>query len=112
MATDAFLLERITNILTDNKTHWIDKKMFGGNCFMVREKMCFATYRGGLMLKVDTEEIAELLNRSGANEMIQGGKSLKGYLFIEPEGYDNEEDLEFWIKKSLDFNKKTTNYKL
>ena len=107
MATDLYLLERIENILTSNKIHWVDKKMFGGNCFMVNKKMCFATYKGGLMLKVDRKEIVELLNRCGANKMIQGGKTLKDYLFIDPEGYDNEEDLEFWIKKSLDFNKKT-----
>jgi len=31
---------------------------------------------------------------------------MKGYLFIEPEGYDTEADLEFWIQKCLDFNPK------
>ncbi|QCE40035.1 TfoX/Sxy family protein [Psychroserpens sp. NJDZ02] len=106
MATDQYLLERITNILTSKKTQWIDKKMFGGHCFMVNKKMCFATYKGGLMLKVGTAEINELLNKNGANKMIQGGKPIKGYLFIQPEGYDTEDDLEFWIQKCLDFNTK------
>lgn len=28
---------------------------------------------------------------------------MKGFLFIEPDGYDTDEDLEFWIGKCLEF---------
>ncbi|MFT4661412.1 MAG: hypothetical protein ACI8XB_001689, partial [Patiriisocius sp.] len=28
----------------------------------------------------------------------------KGFVFIGPDGFDNEEDLEFWIQLALDFN--------
>lgn len=31
-------------------------------------------------------------------------RPMKGYLFVEPEGFDFEEDLEFWIDKCLAFN--------
>lgn len=31
-------------------------------------------------------------------------RPMKGYLFIEPEGYDYEKDLEFWIDRCLEFN--------
>lgn len=78
--------------------------MFGGNCYMVDDKMCFGTYKGGLMVRTAPEEEPELAQRKGAAPMIHGGRPMKGYLFIQPEGYDNDSDLEFWIDKSLEFN--------
>jgi len=106
MATDQYLLDRMYNIMSEKKILWIEKKMFGGNCFMVDDKMCFGTYKGGLMVRIEPDEMEELLKRTGASQMIHGGRPMKGYLFIEPEGYDTEADLEFWIQKCLDFNPK------
>ena len=34
------------------------------------------------------------------------GRPMKGYIFITPEGFDLDEDLEYWIQKALDLNKK------
>jgi len=106
MATDQYLLDRMYNIMSEVKTLWIDKKMFGGNCFMVDDKMCFGTYKGGLMVRIEPDEMVQLVKRTGASQMIHGGRLMKGYLFIEPEGYDTETDLKFWIQKCLDFNPK------
>ena len=111
MATDEFLLERMRRILTDKKVHWKEKRMFGGNCFMVDEKMCFGTYKGGLMARVEPEEINQLKEREGADQMIHGGRPMTGYLFIEPDGYDMDDDLEFWIQKCLEFNPKAKSSK-
>ncbi len=41
MATDPYLLERMRNILKDKNAAWTEKKMFGGDCFMIDDKMCF-----------------------------------------------------------------------
>ena len=71
---------------------------------MVDDKMCFGTFQGGLMARVAPEEAEELAQREGAGQMILGGRPMKGYLRIEPEGYDEEADLEFWIGKCLAFN--------
>ena len=29
---------------------------------------------------------------------------MKGFLFIYPEGFDKDVDLDFWVKKALEFN--------
>jgi hypothetical protein len=86
------------------KTGFIEKQMFGGIAFMVDDKMCFGTYKGGLMALVAPEEIDELTRRDGAAQMIHGGRPMTGYVFIEPEGYDAEADLEFWVDRCLAFN--------
>ncbi len=31
-------------------------------------------------------------------------KPMIGYVYVEPEGIDMDEDLEYWIQLSLDFN--------
>ena len=104
MATDEFLLDRLRQVLKNENAEWYEKKMFGGNCFMVDDKMCFGTYKGGLMVRIDPEEAGELQKRIGAEQMIHGGRPMNGYLFIQPEGYDLDEDLELWAKKCLAFN--------
>jgi len=104
MPTDPYLLERIRNVMTAKKAVWAEKKMFGGDCFMVDDKMCFGTYKGGLMVRIDPEEAKELTRIEGADQMIHGGRPMTGYLFVDSEGYDLDKDLEFWIQKCLDFN--------
>ena len=106
MATDQYLLDRMRNILTTRHVEWTEKRMFGGDCFMVDNKMCFGTYKGGLMVRTEPAETEELLNRSGTEQMIQGGRPMKGYLFVVPEGYEQDKDLEFWVEKCLEFNPK------
>ncbi len=106
MATDPFLLDRMRSTMVAKKVKWTEKKMFGGDCFMVDDKMCFGTYKGGLMVRIDPDESMSLVNRKATTQMIHGGKPMVGYLFVEPEGYDMDDDLEFWIGKCLDFNPK------
>ncbi len=106
MATDEFELDRMRVILQEQKIKWTEKRMFGGNCFMVDDKMCFGTYKGGLMVRIEPDEADVLTQRLGASQMIHGGRKMTGYLRIEPEGYDTDEDLYFWIEKCLAFNPK------
>ncbi len=111
MATDTLLLDRLRNVMKAKGASWNEKRMFGGDCFMVDDKMCFGTYKGGLMARVEPDETDELTKRIGAEQMIHGGRPMKGYLFIESEGYDNDDDLEFWVQKCLDFNPKAKSSK-
>ena len=104
MATDNYFLERLRNILLDRRVTWIEKKMFGGHCFMVDDKMCFGTFRGGLMTRLDPDKTEEYLEREFTEPMRQKDRPMKGYIFIHPEGYDTEEDLEFWIDQCLKWN--------
>jgi hypothetical protein len=111
MATDEFLLDRMRNILNAKKAVWSEKKMFGGNCFIVADKMLIGTYKGGIMARVEPDDTAKLLKRKGAGQMIHGGREMKGYLFIDAEGYDSDKDLEFWIQECLAFNPKAKSSK-
>lgn len=98
--------ERIADLLTGKNTTYTQKKMFGGMCFMVDDKMLIGTYKGGIMARVDPAENETLIARTGASQMIHGGKPMTGYLFIDPEGYESDADLTFWVEKCLEYNPK------
>lgn len=104
MQVDEFLLDRLRNLLQEKSTLWEEKKMFGGYCFMVDDKMCFGTYQGGLMARVNAEEIPALIKIEGAKQMLHGGRVMTSFMHIEPDAYDLDEDLGFWIGKCLEFN--------
>ena len=87
-----------------------EKKMMGGLIFMVNEKMCVGvdidkkTNEDRLMVRVGKLAYEELLNKAGSRKMDFTGKPMRGFLFIGPDGFDMEDDLDFWIEKALEFN--------
>jgi len=105
------LFEQIRNILILNEVDWIEKKMMGGITFMVDDKMCFGTFKGGLLCRVDPEERDNLLSKTGTDIIKQGGREMKGYVHIQPSGYETDQELEFWISKCLAFNPKAKSSK-
>lgn len=104
MATDNYLLERISYILKRNGITYTEKRMFGGHCFLVDDKMLIGSFRGNIMARVNPEKTALLCKRVGASQMIHGGKKMTGFLTLMPESVDMEEDLEFWIDECLEYN--------
>jgi TfoX/Sxy family transcriptional regulator of competence genes len=106
MAYDSHLAERITQLVERHKVSFYVKEMMGGVTWMVHEKMCISIFKGNLMVRVEPDELEEFLGKLGATQMIHGGKAMTGYLTVSPEGYDMEEDLEYWVNKCLEYNPK------
>ncbi len=100
------LFERMRNILMSKEVVWVEKKMMGGVTFMVDDKMCFGTLKGGLLCRVDPEERDALLEREGAEVIRQGGREMNAYVYVDPIGYESDGELAFWIDKCLAFNPK------
>ncbi|HTQ66528.1 MAG TPA: TfoX/Sxy family protein [Puia sp.] len=83
-----------------------EKKMFRGITFMVKGKMCVSVSGNELMCRVNPAQHDELLEKKGCREMIHGGKTMKGFIYVSPEGIKAKKDFEFWINLCLEFNKK------
>jgi TfoX/Sxy family transcriptional regulator of competence genes len=98
--------ERIADILLAKNIVYEQKRMFGGVCFMLDDKMCLGTYKNGLMARVGPEAADMLAERPGASQMMHAGRTMVGYLFIESEGYERDSDLSFWVEQCLAFNPK------
>ena len=106
MAYDNYLVERIAQQLDAKKVNYYEKKMFGGICFMVDDKMCIGVLKEDLMVRMDPEEIAAVAEEEGVRPIDFTGRPMKGYLFIAPEGVDMDADLEKWVDRCLAFNPK------
>ena len=104
MAYDEFLADRLRKILHEKKVSFEEKKMMGGLCVLVDDKMCVGVVHDTLMARIGTEIYQTALNRKGAREMDFTGRPMKGYVFVDPEGVDLEKDLDYWVQLCLDFN--------
>ncbi len=110
MAYNEFLVDRVRQRLR-SYGNIIEKKMMGGLIFMVNDKMCVGidkdkkTNSDRLMVRVGKLPYKELLQKRGSREMDFTGQVMRGFLFIDPEGFDAESDLDFWIEKALEVNR-------
>ncbi len=104
MAFDERLAERIDQVLKEKNIDFISKKMMGGLCYMVDDKMLCGIIKGNLMARIGEDFYPEALKIDGCLEMDFTKRPMKGYVYVEPEGVDLESQLEFWIQKTLDFN--------
>ncbi len=111
MAYNEFLAERVADQLHKLGVNFEEKHMMGGVAFMVNEKMCLGVVKENLMARIDPEIYETVLQREGCKPMDFTGRTMKGFVFVEPVGMDMEDDLEYWIRLALDFNPKANSSK-
>jgi hypothetical protein len=56
------------------------------------------------MARIGEAAYVNAINRNGAHPMDYTGRPMKGYIFVDENGMDLEEDLEYWVQLALDFN--------
>ncbi len=79
--------------------------MFGGVCFMINGNMCAGVNDKLLMLRLGNALAAEALAEPHTRPMDFTGRPLKSMIYVEPEGYDADEDIEGWVGRAADFAK-------
>ncbi len=107
MAYNEHLAERIKQNLESRKIKYIEKKMFGGVCLMVDDKMLIGVMKEQLMARVDPDvDAPKALKRKGAVTMDFTGKTMKGFILVDQEAIDMEEDFDYWVSLCLKYNPK------
>lgn len=104
MAYNEFLADRIRSVLKDKHVSFLEKKMMGGLCFLVDDKMCVGIVKDNMMARIGPDIYEDALTKEGCVEMNFTKRPLKGYVFLEPIAVDLESDLASWIQLCLDFN--------
>ncbi|MEW7289279.1 TfoX/Sxy family protein [Aquimarina sp. 2304DJ70-9] len=110
MAYNEFIADRIRQLFREKKANFYEKKMMGGLCFMVDDKMCCGIHFDKkkemdlLMARIGPEAIDEAMKKEGCLPMDFTGRPMKGFVFITEDGFDLDVDLEYWIQLCLDFN--------
>ena len=117
MAFDEYLADRSRQVLKQKSVYFEEKKMMGGLCFMVDDKMCFgllsdkSTGGGKLMCRVGPQKYEMALSRPHCSKMNFTGRTMNGFVFVDAEGFDTDTDLAYWIQLCLDFNPQATRSK-
>lgn len=101
MPFDENLADRIRKLLKNEDI--IEKKMFGGLCFMHRGNMLCGVEKNRLMLRVGPSQYEKALSLEHASPMNFTGTPLKGFLFVALAGLKTESQLKAWLKRGLNF---------
>ena len=105
MAFNEKLADRTREIIAQTHKITEEKKMFGGLCFMVNDKMCVGVEQERLMVRLDPAKYDEVIEKEGCKPMDFTGKVMKGYVFVDVDALKTKKQLEYWIALALDYNK-------
>lgn len=99
MAYDEQLADRI-RALVAGEAGVTEQKMFGGLAFLIGGNMAVAASgQGGILVRVDPEESAHLVETTPAEEMVMRGRSMAGWLRVEPD----DDELPGWVERGVSY---------
>lgn len=110
MAYDPLLADRIRNLLTERAVTFTDKSMMGGRVFQVDDKMLCGIHidkKYGdslLMCRIGEQAYAAEIEKEECLPMDFTGRPMKGYIFVTPEGFTDDDSLGYWLDLCLAFN--------
>lgn len=81
----------------------VEKKMFGGICFMVNGNMTCGIAKGDLMLRLGNDGATAALSERHVRPMDFTGRVMKSMIFVAPEGFESANDLDRWIERASAF---------
>lgn len=104
MAYDQRLADELRALLEAREADPTEKRMFGGLAFMVEGNLTIAASRtGGLLVRTDPDEAAEVQALPGVEPMEMRGRKMPGWVFVDAAGLGDESDLVVWVDRALDF---------
>ncbi|MGI9592461.1 MAG: TfoX/Sxy family protein [Myxococcota bacterium] len=99
---DEGLAERIRELL-EERTDVTEKKMFGGLAFLLGGNMCAGIVGDELMVRVGPDGYQDALAQPCAREMDFTGRSLKGLVYVDCEGIEDDAELAGWVARGVRF---------
>ncbi len=102
MPYNAKLAERVRAILGD-EPDLVERKMFGGVCFMLAGNMCVGVDRDDLMVRVAVEDAAAVSVLPHVRPMDITGRPAKNFFFVAAAGTKTDRALAAWVDRGRAF---------
>ena len=103
MAYDEELAERVRGLLRD-ELDVTERSMFGGLAFLVNGNMSVTVSgRGGLLVRLDPEDAAALIDGDVVTEFAMKGSPMRGWVRVSEAGYAADDQLRDWVDRSVEF---------
>lgn len=98
VAYDEELASRIRDLIGDEPS-LTEKKMFGGLAFLIGGNMAVgASGQGGILVRVDPEESADLVATTNASLMEMRGRQMQGWLRVNADALSTDDELAKWVE--------------
>src|SRR5215472_2908179 len=97
---DAFELQACVRAALAGAHAVTEVKMFGGVGFMLNGNLLAGASRRGLLLRVGGEREAEALRRPGARPMVMRGRTMAGYVYVDPPAL-SAESVPAWLNLAI-----------
>lgn len=78
-----------------------EQRMFGGICFLVNGHMTVAASPRGMLVRVGKDGHEAAIKRPNTRPMVQGKRSVPGYVYVSDEGVAKDKDLKSWLDTAL-----------
>jgi TfoX/Sxy family transcriptional regulator of competence genes len=104
MAFDESLAARIRDALA-RKKGVEEKKMFGGVGFLLNGNMLVGVWKDSLIVRLGPDNYDDALLQPHVREFDITGKPMKGWVLVEPRGFEDEDQLKGWMERALKFVK-------
>jgi TfoX/Sxy family transcriptional regulator of competence genes len=103
MAYDEGLAQRVRELFQDTPGVQ-EKRMFGGLAFMVQGNMAVGVSgKNALLCRLGSDLFAAALEKPHVKPMVHGGRIMKGFLYVDPAGVAEDEDLLYWVDLCRDY---------
>ena len=79
------------------------KKMFGGVGFMLHGNMCVGVWQTSMIVRLGPEQAATALTEPNVVDFDITGRPMKGWVLVEAEGVETDEQLRGWIERAAQF---------
>jgi TfoX/Sxy family transcriptional regulator of competence genes len=96
------LANRLQSLLK-NRKDFSQKEMFGGVGFLLNGNMCVGVYKDFLILRLGKEEANRALKQKHVKPFDITGRAMSGWVMVEKEGIDSEDNLRTWVEASVRF---------
>ncbi len=101
MAYDSQLADRIRPLMLVLGCQ--EKKMFGGLGFLLSGNMCVGVWKDSLIARVGPDEYDAALSLPGAKEFDITGRAMRGWVMIDDQGLQTDDDLQQWVHRAIAF---------
>lgn len=81
----------------------IEKKLFGGVGFLLHGNLLVCVWKSSLIVRLGPEQGARALLEPHVGEFDVTGKPMKGWVMVDPDGLDSDEELGKWIRLAMEF---------
>lgn len=104
MAFSESLAQRIRAVLS-RKPGVAEKKMFGGIGFLLHGNLVVGVWKHSLIARLGPEDGERALAEEHVKPFDITGKAMKGWVLVEPEGIESDQQLQAWVQRSMEFVK-------